>query len=94
MFAATLNMAEAFLLGSLAMLVVVLLIEAFKFQYKRQSKLGTLNPWLSDNLWTFDNLKILANAHIQRRPHSEAPLQMRFIVQLPNLAQFQIANSA
>ena len=50
MFAATLNMAEVFLLGSLAMLVVVLLIEACALQNKRQSKLGTLNPWLSDNL--------------------------------------------
>ena len=50
MCAAPLNMADVFLLGSLAMLVVVLLIEACALQNKRQSKLGTLNPWLSDNL--------------------------------------------
>lgn len=50
MCAAPLNMADVLLLGSLAMLVVVLLIEVCAFQYKRQSKLDTLNPWLSDNL--------------------------------------------
>ena len=49
MCAAPLNMADVFVLGSLAMLVVVLLIEACASQYKRQSKFDTLNPWLFNN---------------------------------------------
>ena len=49
MCTAPLSMADVFLLGSVAMLVIVLMIEACTYLYRRQSTPETLHQRLSNS---------------------------------------------